>query len=110
MTIKHIDIGRDFAMELGPRLRRDGKHSGQEFREDLLEPAIRDNDLVVVGLDSIGGYSASFLEEAFGGLVRRLGYDTVSKKLRLDATERAYLKPVIEKWMREAAPHSGKGK
>ena len=109
MSIQHIDIGRDFAKELGPRYRRDGKHSGQEFREDVLAPAIRAHETVVVGLDSIGGYSASFLEEAFGGLVREVGYATVSSRLRLDAVERAYLKPVIEKWMRDAASHSGKG-
>jgi hypothetical protein len=109
VAIKYIDIGRDFFPELGPRYRADGPYSGQEFREELLEPAVRENDLVVVSLDSIGGYSSSFLEEAFGGLVRTLGYETVSRKLKIDAVTRGYLKPVLDRWMREAAEEQTAG-
>ncbi len=102
MTVKHINIGRDFAAYLGPRLRRDGKNSGESFRIEVLEPAFRANDLVVVELDSIAGYSASFMEEAFGGLVREFGYDAVHGKIRFDALTKAYLIPVIEQWMQDA--------
>jgi len=109
VNVTHIDIGRDFATNLGPRYKKDGKHSGQEFRERLLEPAFVRSDVVVISLDSIGGYSASFLEEAFGGLVRQHGYAEVSRKLKLDAVARAYLKPVIEQWMRDADPSAGTG-
>ena len=103
MSVKHIDIGREFAKHLGARYREDGKNSGQQFREEVLEPAFADHDLVVIALDSIGGYSASFMEEAFGGVVRKFGLDAVNSKLRFDAVERAYLVPIIQQWMREAA-------
>jgi hypothetical protein len=107
MNVRHIDIGRDFARYLGPRLRRDGRDSGEAFRIDILEPAFRENDLVIVAFDSIVGYSASFMEEAFGGLVRKYGYDAVHLKLKFDAVARAYLVPVIEAWMREAGDPNG---
>lgn len=103
MSVLHIDIGNDFARHLGARYRTDGKNSGEEFREDVLEPAFAKNDLIVIDLDSIGGYSASFMEEAFGGLVRRFGLPTVNEKLRFDAIKRAYLVPIIQQWMRDAA-------
>jgi hypothetical protein len=107
VATKHIDIGVDFAKYLGARYRADGKSSGQEFREDLLEPAFEANDLIVIGLDGIGGYSASFMEEAFGGLVRKYGLDAVNSKIRFDAVERAYLVPIVQQWMRDAADVSG---
>lgn len=107
MKVTHIDIGRDYARYLGPRLRRDGKHSGEAFREEVLEPAYRSSDKVVVGLDSIAGYSASFIEEAFGGLVRQYGYEPVKAKIQFDAVVRAYLVPIIEAWMRDAGQQPG---
>ena len=102
MRIKHIELG-DFASHLGPRYRYLGEHSGEEFREEWLLPSVKENDRVIVGLDSIKGYTSSFLEEAFGGLVRELGYDAVRKKLQFLAVRRAYLIPLIESWMRDAA-------
>ena len=107
MSVIHIDIGKDFAKHLGARYRSDGKNSGQEFREDVLAPAFEANEMVVLELDSIGGYSASFMEEAFGGLVRQFGLESVNAKLRFDALDRAYLVPIIQQWMREAAQPEG---
>lgn len=99
----HIDIGKDFSPVVGPRRKTDGPHSGEEFREKILEPAFLANEIVVVAIDSLETYSASFFEEAFGGLVRKYGYEAVSKKLRFSTLRRLYLVPKIQAWMREAA-------
>ena len=65
---------RTFTLDPGPRLRSEGKHSGQEYREDHLSPtferAQKENKRLIVDLDGTWGYPISFLEEAFGGLVR----------------------------------------
>jgi hypothetical protein len=76
MTDKMLTIAKDFARFPGPRLREEGPNSGQQFRDDLLLPALRDladGERLVVDLDGARGYTASFLEEAFGGLVRVCG-------------------------------------
>ena len=57
----------------GGRYRTDGPHSGEAFRDDELVPALRDETRYVrvsVVFDGVAGFGSSFLEEAFGGLVR----------------------------------------
>jgi len=98
----HIDIGKEFSKILGPRFRRDGEFSGEEFREKFLEPNISAYQTIVIHLDSLSGYTPSFFEEAFGGLVRKHG-ESVLPKIEFDAIDRRYLVPIIRAWMGEAA-------
>jgi hypothetical protein len=65
-----ISVARDFTPFPGGRYRRHGKGSGQEFREDVLVPILRSGGNAVIDLDGASGYPPSFLDEAFGGLVR----------------------------------------
>lgn len=66
-------IVSDFSRTPGGRFRADGPHSGEEFREDVLWPALRDHRVVEVDLSGTLGFGSSFLEEVFGGLVRTHG-------------------------------------
>lgn len=72
-----IAIATDFTKYPGPRYKASGPYSGELFREEILIPAldeaIRGGSKVVVDLDDVAGYGSSFLEESFGGLIRR-GY------------------------------------
>lgn len=61
----------EFSRFPGPRFKKLGPHSGEEFRDDVLLVALASNDEVQVDLDDVFGYGSSFLEEAFGGLVRK---------------------------------------
>lgn len=69
-----ISVADEFSRYPGGRFRADGDASGEEFRDDYLLPKLRDardsSGQVTVRLDGVAGYPASFLEEAFGGLVR----------------------------------------
>lgn len=65
-----INIARDFSLFPGGRYRTDGEHSGEEFRDEYLIPALAKNEQVQIELDGTRGYGSSFLEETFGGLVR----------------------------------------
>lgn len=67
----------DYTKFPGGRYRRHGNGSGEEFRETILGPALESENKVTVYLDDVAGYPASFLEEAFGGLVREKGYSLV---------------------------------
>lgn len=81
MATKLIEVRSAFSRFPGGRYVRDGKYSGEEFRERFLAPALRDaapGDTVEVVLDGTAGYPSSFLEEAFGGLVRVSGFPSQS--------------------------------
>lgn len=69
-AMKNIRIASDFTRYPGGRYRKHGEGSGEEFRDDYLRPAIDSEDEVTVTMDDTAGYPASFLEEAFGGLIR----------------------------------------
>jgi hypothetical protein len=75
---KLIVVERDFSRFPGGRFERHGPFSGERFRKELLVPALQwarsENGLVVVLLDGVAGYAGSFLEEAFGGLIRVEGF------------------------------------
>lgn len=69
-----IRVAKDFSRAPAGRYRDDGPRSGQVFREEHLVPALKKGTEVVVYLDEVEGYGSSFLEEAFGGLVRINGF------------------------------------
>jgi hypothetical protein len=67
---KQIKIPQDYTRYPAGRYISDGSFSGQRFREELLIPALQSSNKVEVHLDGTLGYGSSFLEEAFGGLLR----------------------------------------
>lgn len=85
MKINQINIGRDFSdVPMGRYHPADGNFSGQRFREEFLVPALQDgNNVVEVTIDDTEGFGSSFLEEAFGGLVRKHGFTIQDLEKRL---------------------------
>lgn len=69
-TMTTITIAKDFSKFPAGRFREDGKASGAAFRDDLLVAPLRKEERVLVVFDGVAGFGSSFLEEAFGGLVR----------------------------------------
>ncbi|AXO17623.1 STAS-like domain-containing protein [Providencia stuartii] len=62
---------KDFSKYPGPRYERLGENSGEKFRDSFLIPALLEDHDLIVDFDGVFGYGSSFLEEAFGGLVRQ---------------------------------------
>jgi hypothetical protein len=73
MAEKIINVAKEFSRTPGGRYYTDGEASGQEFRERILMPALRQYDSLIIELDGTRGYPSSFLDEAFVGAVRELG-------------------------------------
>lgn len=71
-----INIARDYTKMPGGRHIKEGPFSGEHFRETILKPKYLESQKtgegLTVNLDGGFGYATSFLEEAFGGLVRDL--------------------------------------
>lgn len=73
-----VNVARDFTRFPSGRSKLKGDTSGEAFREKFLEPAIKEGKEIVVELDGTIGYGSSFLEEAFGGLIRSLNIPAAS--------------------------------
>lgn len=69
---KSISVLNDFSDDPFGRYPSDGLNSGERFREEFLKPALSSFNRVDVDLSG-NFYGSSFLDEAFGGLVRK-GY------------------------------------
>lgn len=102
---------KDFSITPGSRYRDEGKkaHSGQEFREDFLEPkfkeALQSDKLLIVNLDGTIGYGTSWLEEVFGGLARNYGIEEVLNRIEFISEEEEYLIEDITQYIRDAKKH-----
>ncbi len=99
----HLSIAKDFSEFPAGRERKDGPYSGERFREELLVPLLRKNDNVLeIDFDGTMGFGSSFLEEAFGGLVRnhKMGYDRLKNHIRIHDTRRIYEK-LVWKYIKE---------
>lgn len=80
-----ICISKEYSETLGARHIEEGNWSGEDFRDNFLIPrfeaARKKGEKVRIDLDGGYGNPVSFLEEAFGGLARKYGTDTVLKTL-----------------------------
>lgn len=88
-----INVAKDFSPIPGARYPKEGDFSGQEFRTKLLSPklkeAIENKTILLVDLDGTLGYGTSFLEEAFGGLIRsdKFNLDDIKKHLKFSCKD-----------------------
>ncbi len=73
----------DFSKNPYGRYLSDSNCSGQGFRIEVLAPAMRAYDKVHVDLDGYNRYGRSFLDEAFGGLIREEGFTKEELDLKL---------------------------
>lgn len=103
-VIEHIDIARDFSPTPLGRYRKQGRFSGEAFREDHLRPALARADLVRVDLDGATGLSTGFLDEAFAGLVRDGSLTEVEfwRRIQIDAARDPLLIDEIRSYVNRA--------
>lgn len=107
-----IKIATDFASAPGGRLIKTGPFSGEQFRDEWLAPnlryAIEHGTVLTVVLDDAVTYPVSFLEEAFGGLIRVSGFakGDVKKHLKIEVFDRFYepFKQLAERYLDDAKP------
>ena len=67
-----VNIAKNFTRYPSGRYRVNGDSSGEEFRVRFLETPLARGEDVCVEFDGTVGYGSSFLEEAFGGIVRSI--------------------------------------
>lgn len=107
--MKIINIKKNFSRYPAGRYFIDGPYNGQKFREEFLIPALSEainkGEKVKVELDGVRGYNSSFLEEAFGGLVRSSQFASTQdlpEILEFVSTDKSLIEE-IHGYMEEAA-------
>lgn len=101
-----IDIAKEYTKTPGGRYIHEGPYSGEEFREKRLIPAVKKamdaSCQLVIILDGGFGYAPSFLEEAFGGLIRKMRNQQVVSMIHIVSDEEPKLIEDVKKYMTEA--------
>lgn len=100
--MKVINIANEFSPYPVGRFYGDGPDSGERFRDEFLERPLAAGEVVQVELSGTEGFGSSFLDEAFGGVVRKLKLteDDVRRRLILvaenDPVDQSYLTETLE--------------
>lgn len=84
---KRVSIAKEFSRYPGGRLKDHGPYSGEEFRERVLIPLLKEYKRVVIDMTGTIGYGASFLDESFGEAGKQFGYKALQEKLILIADD-----------------------
>ncbi len=83
----NINIAQRFSKTPFGRYATDSPYSAEKFRDEILIPAFTDhpNETIVVDFTGVSlGLGSSFLEEAFGGLVRKgIDPNLIQKNLKI---------------------------
>ncbi|MET0155974.1 MAG: STAS-like domain-containing protein [Rickettsiales bacterium] len=103
-----INVANQFSRFPYGRKKEHTKTSGEAFREGLLLPALKKaapDETVTVVLDGTSGYGSSFLDEVFGGLVRKNNFSQqdVESKIVIVSKEDPLLIEEIRQYVKEAA-------
>ncbi len=93
-----VNVARDFTRYPSGRFKKNGDTSGEAFRQRFLEGALKSGESIRVEMDGTIGYGSSFLEEAFGGLVRTLAINPkeLRNRLQLISTDQALLEEIFQ--------------
>lgn len=103
MEIIKINIAEDYTDSPGGRYKKEGKYSGEDFRETILKKkyleAKKLGGRLYVDLDGGYGYATSFLEEAFGGLVRELKDNKIPQIIQIKSDDAEYLIDDVKRYI-----------
>jgi hypothetical protein len=78
-----INISKDFNKIIGGRGKKISQFSGEEFKEQFLDPNFDKYDIIHIELDGVLGYPWDFLDETFGGMAREHGKEKFWEKFDL---------------------------
>ena len=102
-AVKEIQVASRFSRHLGGRYKSDGPWSGEAFRDavllDCVQSALDKREPLLINFDGVAGTPTSFLEEAFGGMLRakpEWKLSDVKRFVKIDAPKTPFLKTFME--------------
>lgn len=104
--MNRLVIASEFSPITGGRTPDEGEFSGQIFRDEVLVPkyieCLDKNERLEIVFDNCYGIGTSFLEEAFGGLVRKYKYTDVLDHIKLTANDDETILINVPKYIKAA--------
>lgn len=101
-----ITIVNDFSKTPGGRKIEEGAFSGEAFLKDVLLPkykdAVSNDEKLEIDFDGTFGYSPSFLDESFGGLVRKIKEKGILNNIEIESKDDLTLERRIKECVEEA--------
>lgn len=97
-SVVTINVAEDFSTRPMGRDKSDGRYNGEKFREEFIVPYLNDKNIskIDINLNNLSVVGSSFLEETFGGLVRK-GYSRMDlSKIHLIASDEDYVIEINE--------------
>lgn len=101
----HIIKLRNFSIYPGGRTRKDGEFSAEEFRDNIVIPSFKKYKYIAIDLDGTRGIGSNFLEEVFGGLIRKgFKYEDIKRYIKIKSIRPSILEEVERYLKGEDAP------
>jgi len=99
-----ITICKDFTDTPGGRYITEGDFSGELFRDKILYPKLQETkgEKLIVDFDGCYGFGTSFLEEAFGGIVRKYNIKGLLDILTIISKEDESIPGLVKKYIQDA--------
>jgi len=105
-----IHVAHDFYPRPSGRYLKDGQYTGEAFRKRLLVPKLQEiqksgfKTELIIDFSDVTMAGSSFLEEAFGGLVRTklFSKDFLNRVLVIKSPRRPIINDRIELYIKEA--------
>ena len=94
-----FSIAKSFSLSPGPRYSRQGPYSGEALRKLLARKLKSIQGSIRIVLDGTRGYGSSFLDEAFGGLIRseHITREEVLRRLEfVSEMDASYIEEIME--------------
>lgn len=91
-----------FTMTPGGRLRKDGRYSGEEFREDVLVPSMKAGVGLDIDMTGAIGVGSSFIDEAFGRLAAKIGRATFDAFFSVKSASNPFLRGDVQEALESA--------
>ncbi|RII79140.1 STAS-like domain-containing protein [Pseudomonas monteilii] len=100
-----IDVAERFSDMPYGRDDKDGDDNGLRFRKDVLLPALKDHEYIIIDLNGTMGCGSSFGDEAFAGLIIYEGFrkEDVLRRISFDYKYKSVINNII-KYIEEAKP------
>ncbi len=83
----YYNFVKEFTKYPGPRFIRLGKHSGEEFRENILRPILESDNSIDIDATGVLSFGPSFLDEAFSPLASEYGIELFKSKIKFHSDD-----------------------
>lgn len=84
---KTYSVAIEFSRFPGGRKKAHGSNSGEQFRDEVTIPLLKEYEFIQFDLSGSKGYSSGFLDEAFGEIGAMIGEAEARRRISFIATD-----------------------